>query len=657
MSLIRFLAATSAVVLCTTVAVAQPAATDAVQSATAELSGGDRDKTISAMRTIARAGASGKAATPELAKLLTSKDKDIAWMAARTLGAIGPAAKEAIPQLKVAIGSDNLQLAAYAAYAAGEMGEAGKPLADDLIAHAFDKDPLVRRAIFRALAKIKPDQKKALPLFMKALENSDPELIMPTMRSLASLGKEVVPLMTGVLKKKKGAFWATVVLAEVGPDAAEATPALTDTLSNEDPEVRSQTLMALGEIGPAAKAATPEIVKTLNDDKHASVKYAATYALAKIGDASGVAAIKNAARNGDAFQRIISAWALAKLNPNNKRIAALATVVIVNGLKAESKSTRRLAARSLVDLDPPSDVAAPAFIQALQDADDGVVEEALNALASRGAAVVPRIRRGLKLPALRSYAVAVLFRIGPDAREAAPDIVALLEQLNTEKPDASVDELRTTAQFALGRIGVPAAAVPVLQKSLKSKDPDTLRSAMYALGKAGPSAKAAVADLLPLLKDADNREMAAWSLLQIQPGNEQLAAVAMPMLVNALNSELKYVRIEAANALSHFKPAAAKDALPGLKKAASDQDKDVAKAATDALKALGVDTGGKKPPVKKEPEKEEGVKEAVKEEAVKEEAVKEEAVKEEAVKEDAKEKVKADASKADADKKPASDDS
>ncbi len=630
MSLTRISTAMLAVLFLSVAALAQPAADDPVAQATKDLSSKDRETVITAMLVLSRAGAGAKDATPELAKLLDSQEQDVAWMAARTIGAIGPDAKAAIPQLQKALGSDNFQLAAYAAYAAGEMGDAAKPLTDDLIKHAFDKDPLVRRAIFRALAKIKPGKEKAIPLFMKAIENSDPELVMPTMRSLASLGKEVVPLMTEVLKKEKGAFWATVVLAEIGPDAADATGALAGVLENEDPEVRSQALMALGAIGPAAKSAVPQIIKTLESDKHESVKYAATFALAKIGDPSGNSAIKAAARSGSGFQKIVSAWALVKLNPKNKRIAALATVVIVNGLKDESKATRLLAARGLVDIDPPADVAAPAFIQALQDADDDVVELALNALASRGADVVPRVRRGLKIPALRTYAVALLFRIGTDASEAAPDVVALLEQLNEEKPADDTDYLRSTAQFALGRIGVPDAAVPVLQKSLSSKDEKTLKSAIYALGKAGPAAKPAVNDLLALLGDKENRELAAWALLKIQPGNEKLAEVAVPMLAEALENGQKYVRIEAAAALAQIKPAAAKPAVPALKKAASDEEEEVAAAAKAALEALGVkmdgnEDGGEKPAVKEEPDAEEAVKEAVKEEAVKEEAVKEKA--------------------------------
>ena len=76
------------------------------------------------------------------------------------------------------------------------------------------------------------------------------------------------------------------------------------------------------------------------------------------------------------------------------------------------------------------------------------------------------------------------------------------------------------------------------------------------------------------------------ALLQIQPSEPRLAAVAAPMLLEALNSEYELVRAEAATALGE-RSDFGKRALPQLKKLLQDPSPLVRDRAAEALKRLG----------------------------------------------------------------------
>ena len=80
-------------------------------------------------------------------------------------------------------------------------------------------------------------------------------------------------------------------------------------------------------------------------------------------------------------------------------------------------------------------------------------------------------------------------------------------------------------------------------------------------------------------------EVSAWALVQIQPASAEVAAETVPLLSTALSSPLPAARRGAAEALGALGPLA-KSAADALKRAADDEDPAVAKAATEALKAV-----------------------------------------------------------------------
>lgn len=340
--------------------------------------------------------------------------------------------------------------------------------------------------------------------------------------------------------------------------------------------------MALGQIGPAAKAAVSKIVQALQGDKIEGVRFAAAYALGQIGvkDDRAITALKGAMKSDQPFLQVIGAWALVRLDRDDEAIVAEATKRILAGLQADDVNARRAAARALAEINPPPEEVAPVLVKAIHDADPTVIANAVDALASLGPKIVPRLIGALNNKDLRLHAARVLGRIGPDAKEAVPALAAAL--------DDAEGEYRREVQFSLGAIGPAAApAVPALIESLESDDDQIRNSAVYALGKIGPAAKTSAPALTKLLSSEDDfvRFSALWALVRIDPNDKQLAAAAVPAMVVLLADSRELVRAEAASTLGEL-GSAAKAALHDLKKASADANPTVSAAAKRSIERI-----------------------------------------------------------------------
>lgn len=237
---------------------------------------------------------------------------------------------------------------------------------------------------------------------------------------------------------------------------------------------------------------------------------------------------------------------------------------------------------------------------------------AVEAIAHYEEAAVPSLRRLLdhEDQRVRCYACSALIRLGPHAREATPDLVAIVSD-----PE-EIGRTREDAMLALAQIGPAAAsAVPVLQRLLREDScPDLWRRAVSALAAiATPEAvttltesfehgrrkdreailfalqcqgepmrsalpallsvvarrphdevgdevflaavdfgRDAVNDLTPYLQSPipENRRRAAWTLSRLGPE----AIDAVTHLSDALQDETAYVRFWAVKALGSIGP-------------------------------------------------------------------------------------------------------
>ena len=264
-----------------------------------------------------------------------------------------------------------------------------------------------------------------------------------------------------------------------------------------------------------------------------------------------------------------------------------AVKLLVAGIESKDDHQRRAAARALAELHAPAEIVGPALVKATKDSDPAVIANAIRrAVLARRQHRPPR-----RYPAQGQRPAAVrranFGRIGKDAKEAAPELIAALAESEQDP------EFRREVQYTLGKIGPDAApATPELIKSLDSKDDLVRNSAIYALGSIGPGAKAAAPALQKLVdsKDEFTHTAALWALVRVEPGNAKLAETAVPAFTKSLTAEQDFLRAESANSLGML-GAAAKSALPALKKAAqSDTSPAVRDAATKAIAAI---SGGK----------------------------------------------------------------
>ena len=135
----------------------------------------------------------------------------------------------------------------------------------------------------------------------------------------------------------------------------------------------------------------------------------------------------------------------------------------------------------------------------------------------------------------------------------------------------------------LGEIGDPAA-IPVLIKTLRSSDGRWLGSRIVdALGQIGDTA--AVLGLIEVLSDErwSMRQSAAYQLGEIgEPAKE-----AVPALIKALSDEEGYVRVRAADALMKIDGSKRTLVTPVLIQLLSDENHEIRDMAVDALKKIG----------------------------------------------------------------------
>lgn len=130
-----------------------------------------------AAEAVEKLGPTAVAAVPALIKALEDQDEDVRLRAVSALGKLGEAARDAGPALVRALGSDPTSDVRFWAAVAlrksvgAEDPAALKPLIKPLIKALTDWDSSVRCAVARALAKIGPEAKRAIPALKKLLSD------------------------------------------------------------------------------------------------------------------------------------------------------------------------------------------------------------------------------------------------------------------------------------------------------------------------------------------------------------------------------------------------------------------------------------------------------------------------------------------------------
>lgn len=517
---------------------------------------------------------------PALIAAAQAGDEAARTKAIDQLGDQGAKAAAAVGPLSQLLSDKSATVRAHAAHALGKLGKASLPAVPALAGLTKDNDDSVRRQAVKALVAIHPGPQVMMPIMVKLLEDADPALRVRILHAVAQAGPSALPGMILALKNEKAAYWACLVLREMGPVAKEAVPSLAEALKATSPEVRREAALTLGGLGEAASAAVPQLVAALDD---ADSRVAATFALGQIGQVpkEAEAKILANAKEGDKFLSTVSYWTLSRVHPDDKELRKEAAERIVERLMDKDPYVRLAAARALAALPPAPEITLPIIEKALKDSDEETVHHALDALAALGPKAVPRLIDALKHEKIRPQVLYVLGQIGADAAPAAEPLAKFLSDDNPKV----VNE----AALTLSKIGPSAQnAVPALVAALQKGEPDEVTGLIYALGKIGGSgAAAAEPKLVELLKsdDASIAVLSGWALTQINPKSSKLAFQTFPVLYNGLSNPLPACRHTAAEALGKLGHIA-RNAVPALEKATQDKDPAVRETAAEAIRQI-----------------------------------------------------------------------
>jgi HEAT repeat protein len=316
-------------------------------------------------------------------------------------------------------------------------------------------------------------------------------------------------------------------------------------LKKADVRLRQEAAEALGELGPKAEPAIPALIEAFKDWR---VRRLAARALAKIGPKAIPELIKLLEEESGSGGKV-AGDALA-------RFGAKAVPDLIKLLKGKPESVRQSAIYTLGKIGPKAEAAIPALVGVMKQkkinvffepvsylADnwtivsisgglkfrDEILEtrfEAAIALAQIGSKAMPSlveaisergwVGHGSQKNALAQAIVqaAVLLLVPKEAGSCLAEIRNWLgEQLYALDNALQVNDERTRwfVMRLLGWKGSEArAAVPILIRLLKDKNPSIREKATEVLAQIGPDAKAAI---LPLLRSLEDETVSGYSII------------------------------------------------------------------------------------------------------------------------------------------------
>lgn len=382
----------------------------------------------------------------------------------------------------------------------------------------------IRRASCKIIAELGPKANKAIPALCKALADEDDEVVANAARALGTMG----------------------------PKAAMAIKPLIKILNGPYSDARLEATLALGRIGPEARSAVPALLKILRD-KRARGHLQCLDALAGIrpGTPEVVKVLDTFRTSGDIYIRRSCCLALSQqgraalpsllseLHSDSARIpkdlvfralrrfkdeqdVSQALIKVIKNLKRPS-SIRLQAVRTLALIDKDTKISRPLFLQLRED----------------------------KNPRFQLWAACALSR---DESHREKSLKLLSDTLHGQHKMLSI--------YAMGPISaLSKEGIPLFRKALKSKDSYTQEKMCQLLGQQGKDALAAVPDLMSVLETGKERvKLAALkALCEIQPEQDAL----IPILVKSIETGPWKVYSFAATTLQKLGPAA-EPALPAL---------------------------------------------------------------------------------------------
>lgn len=361
---------------------------------------------------------------------------------------------------------------------------------------------------------------KRIDALIKNLDSTELETQLTAIDDLADWGPraaKAAPALASLLTKgdDEVRLSAAVALGKIGKEAVAPVAKLLD---GGDGDTRYYALAALGWIGPAANSTEPVVFKLL-EDKNDSVRAKAAFALGHIG-ADPKKAVRPLLKLLIEKNEAVRGSAGAALG-NFKEHAVPG---LIEALQDDFMTMRLEAAKALGQIGPPAKSASDKLRTAAADPANEVAEEALTALVKIGPDALPSYRSVFEheRAEVRQRAFLVLEKM---EGKAAPFLAAGLAAKNL---DSRRDAARVLAAMGLKE----EVLVAPLAQALKDKDQNVRRQSLQALVHVAVGAQRAVPAILEVLKEKDaDMRIAALDLLRQIPGDsEAVVKVVTPFL-------------------------------------------------------------------------------------------------------------------------------
>jgi HEAT repeat protein len=242
--------------------------------------------------------------------------------AANFLGKFGPAARDAVPALVKALAEDKSDDLFKILDALQEIGSDDKVVVPSVVMILKHQDSSLRAHAAHKLATIGPSA-EALPALLESLADSDHLVRFWTVRALGKLGpaaKSAVPVLIETLNRERedGSMVGciAVTLGQIGPDARAAVPSLKEMLVRRDASISTSAALALWRIEKQKNEVLSVLTKKL-EGKEEGDRWFAVEALGEMGAAamSAVPAIEAIVKGPDRRLRFRAVLALWRIDP------------------------------------------------------------------------------------------------------------------------------------------------------------------------------------------------------------------------------------------------------------------------------------------------------------------------------------------------------
>ncbi len=201
------------------------------------------------------------------------------------LEGLGPVAKPAVPALVSALNDTSETVRMHAVGALGEIGIPAALVIPALTKALHDPAQTVRHRALSQFAFSLPPTEAVVPDLKQLLEDKDRGIATLARSALSSphrQAKDRTAVYVTMLQMGSANDYTLRQLAQFGPEAAGAVPAVIPVLKHSRPLYRYLAAEVLGAVGPGAKDAVPALIAALQD-QNPVVRDSAADALEAIG--------------------------------------------------------------------------------------------------------------------------------------------------------------------------------------------------------------------------------------------------------------------------------------------------------------------------------------------------------------------------------------